>query len=68
MRPQGLRSSKCSKLIFGNIIVAIGTNLIFENDPFPKQKGLSFQKESQKRKMVIKIKSTPVPCLQNVSL
>ena len=29
LRPQGLRSSKCSKLIFGNIIIVIGTNLIF---------------------------------------
>ena len=29
LRPQGLRSSKCSKLIFGNKIVVIGTNLIF---------------------------------------
>ena len=29
LRPQGLRSSKCSKLIFGYIIVVIGTNLIF---------------------------------------
>ena len=29
LRPQGLRSSKCSKLIFGNIPIVIGTNLIF---------------------------------------
>ena len=29
LRPQGLRRSKCSKLIFGNIIVVIGTHLSF---------------------------------------
>ena len=29
LRPQGLRSSKRSKSIFGNITVVVGTNLIF---------------------------------------
>ena len=29
--PQGLRSSKCSKLIFGNVIVDIGTNKTKQN-------------------------------------
>ena len=29
LRPQGLRSSKYSKLIFGNVIIVEGTHFIF---------------------------------------
>ena len=29
LRPQGLRSAKCYKLMFDNIIVVIGTQFIF---------------------------------------